>query len=274
MVVCVRGLWWRVCVVCGEAWHALSLSCSLSFHFSLIFLFSSFSFSLFFFFFLCSCSYSFSCSFSCSCRHGFWLRRCRLMSSLPLLFRSCSMKTSLANDFAVVRLENERGTFLIQEYFRRRIYFYYSFKLIPKTRRRGKLQTLQFYINSKTIGLQRVKSVIIFAGMVSFFEREASLLPSFLTICARMFSTVVILCLLYLHFDLQSALLPKFLRTLHSTIWSQMHLDHGGTSEKRKETNDQRFKNLVSSGSKRSPHALTCRTRCQALQNPYPQSFS
>ena len=31
--------------------------------------------------------------------------------------------------------------------------FYYSFKLIPKTRRRGKLQTLQFYINSKTIGL-------------------------------------------------------------------------------------------------------------------------
>ena len=47
MVVCVRVLWWRVCVVCGEAWHArsLSLSCSLSFHFSLIFLF------LFFFFF-------------------------------------------------------------------------------------------------------------------------------------------------------------------------------------------------------------------------------
>ena len=66
--VCVHVLWWRVCcVVCGEAWHALSLpslSCSLSLFpalspsllsifllllfpfFSLIFLFlSSFSFS-------------------------------------------------------------------------------------------------------------------------------------------------------------------------------------------------------------------------------------
>ena len=31
--------------------------------------------------------------------------------------------------------------------------FYYIFKLIPKNRRRVKLQALQFYINSKTIGL-------------------------------------------------------------------------------------------------------------------------
>ena len=30
-------------------------------------------------------------------------------------FRSCSMKTSLANDFAVVRLETKEGTFLLQE---------------------------------------------------------------------------------------------------------------------------------------------------------------
>ena len=29
----------------------------------------------------------------------------------PLLFRSCSMKTSLANDFAVVRLETKEGPF-------------------------------------------------------------------------------------------------------------------------------------------------------------------
>ena len=44
----MRVLWWRVCVVCGEAWHALSLSLVLSpFLFSLIFLFlSSFSFSI------------------------------------------------------------------------------------------------------------------------------------------------------------------------------------------------------------------------------------
>ena len=33
------------------------------------------------------------------------------MSSIPLLFRSYSMKTSLANDFAVVRLETKEGTF-------------------------------------------------------------------------------------------------------------------------------------------------------------------
>ena len=76
------------------------------------------------------------------------------------------MKTSLANDFAVVRLETKEGPFYYRNISVEEFIFYYSFKLIPKTRRRGKLQTLQFYINSKTIGLQRVKSVIIFAGMV------------------------------------------------------------------------------------------------------------
>ena len=50
------------------------------------------------------------------------------------------MKTSLANDFAVVRLETKEGPF-------------YVFKINPKARRRGKLQSLQFYINSKTLGL-------------------------------------------------------------------------------------------------------------------------
>ena len=38
------------------------------------------------------------------------------------------MKTSLANDFAVVRLDTKEGPFFLQEYFRRGIYFYYSFK--------------------------------------------------------------------------------------------------------------------------------------------------
>ena len=75
------------------------------------------------------------------------------MSSIPLLFRSCSMKTSLANEFAVVRLETKEGTFYYRNIFGEEFIFYYSFKLIPKTRRRGKLQSLQFYINSKTIGL-------------------------------------------------------------------------------------------------------------------------
>ena len=36
---------------------------------------------------------------------------------------------------------------------------HYSFTLIHKNRRRVKLQSLQFYINSKTIKLQRVKTV-------------------------------------------------------------------------------------------------------------------
>ena len=75
------------------------------------------------------------------------------MSSIPLLFRSCSMKTSLANDFTVVRLETKKGPFYYRNISGEEFIFYHSFKLIPKTRRRGKLQSLQFYINSKTIGL-------------------------------------------------------------------------------------------------------------------------
>ena len=69
--VCVVLLWWCVCVVCGEAWHTLSLSCSLSFLFSFPFAFPFFfpllslSFSLLFLF-LFSCSFSYSCSCSCS----------------------------------------------------------------------------------------------------------------------------------------------------------------------------------------------------------------
>ena len=43
---------------------------------------------------------------------------------------------------------------------------YYSFLLIQKNQRRVKLQSLQFYIISKTINLQRVKTVIILAQMV------------------------------------------------------------------------------------------------------------
>ena len=40
---------------------------------------------------------------------------------------------------------------------------YYSFILIHKNQRRVKLQSLQFEINSKTINLHHVKSVIVFA---------------------------------------------------------------------------------------------------------------
>ena len=40
--------------------------------------------------------------------------------------------------------KRKKRNFLLQEYFRREIYFHYSFKLIPKNRRRVKLQELQF----------------------------------------------------------------------------------------------------------------------------------
>ena len=63
--------------------------------------------------------------------------------------------------------QKNKGTFYYRNISGEEFIFYYSFKLIPKTRRRGKLQTLQFYIKSKTINLQRVKSVIIFGEMVS-----------------------------------------------------------------------------------------------------------
>ena len=68
----------------------------------------------------------------------------------------------------------KRGNFLLQEYFRRGNYFYNSFILIQKNRRRVKLQTSQFYINSKTIELQRVKTVIILGKMVYRRSGQAS----------------------------------------------------------------------------------------------------
>ena len=75
-------LWWCVCVVCGEAWHTLSLvlspSSSLSLSFSLLS-----SFSLFFFFFFFSCSFSYSCSCSFSVSSFYFLPFYSLFSSLP-----------------------------------------------------------------------------------------------------------------------------------------------------------------------------------------------
>ena len=80
-------------------------------------------------------------------------RRRRLMSSIPLLFRSCSMKTSLANDFAVVRLETKEGPFDYRNISARNLFFITVLNKFQKLAAGGKLQSLQIYINSKTIGL-------------------------------------------------------------------------------------------------------------------------
>ena len=76
--VCVVVLRWCVCVVCGEAWHTLSLSLVLSPSSSL-----SISFSLLSFFFFFSCSFSYSCSCSFSFSSFFFLPFNSLFSSLP-----------------------------------------------------------------------------------------------------------------------------------------------------------------------------------------------
>ena len=189
--VCVCFLlWWCLCVVCGEAWHTLSLLLSLLpllFPFRFPFLFLSYLyFSLFFFFFFFSCSFSYSCS--CSCYFSF--------SSLsPLLATKHYGKNQSTNTAANIEafecdlaqgkctavgslppplpsllpspppLLKKRKLF-ITGIFRRGNYFVLKFKLIQKNQRRVKLQSLQFYINSKTINLHHVKSVIILAKMV------------------------------------------------------------------------------------------------------------
>ena len=63
------------------------------------------------------------------------------------------MTTSLANDFAVVRLKKKKseGTFYYS-YISGDEFFFDGFSLIPKSRRRGKLQSLRLHINSKTKG--------------------------------------------------------------------------------------------------------------------------
>ena len=163
--------WWRVCacgvggggvcVLCVVKLGTLSLSCCLSFLLSLFlsslsFLPLLFSFSLLFSvlsplslsfsfsFFSCSCSCSFSFSFS---------------SFFPSPLPSSLLPSSLPHP------EKKEETFYYRNISGEEFIFYYSFKLIPKNRRWVKLQALQFYINSKTIELQRVKSVIISAEM-------------------------------------------------------------------------------------------------------------
>ena len=66
----------------------------------------------------------------------------------------------------LTRKKKKRELFITGIFPARELFYITVLKLIQKNRRRVKLQSLQFYINSKTIKLQRVKSAIIFAAMV------------------------------------------------------------------------------------------------------------
>ena len=103
-------------------------------------------------------------AFECDVAHGTFMATA---NELHGMFPPLLLPPLLSSLLPPSHTQKKWGDFLLQEYFRRGNYFYYSFKLIPKKRRRVKLQSLQFYINSKTINLHHVKSVIIFAKMVS-----------------------------------------------------------------------------------------------------------
>ena len=75
------------------------------------------------------------------------------LGSLSHLSCSLSFLFSSFRPPSLPHREKSEGTFNYRNISGEEFIFYYSFKLIPKNRRRGKLQSLQFYINSKTIGL-------------------------------------------------------------------------------------------------------------------------
>ena len=91
-------------VLCGEAWHSLSLSLALSPSFS-----QNLSFSLLTFFLSFSFSYSCSCSCSFSFSSFFFLPFYSLFSSLPFTPTNTVQSTP----------RKQRGDFLLQDYFRR-----------------------------------------------------------------------------------------------------------------------------------------------------------
>ena len=65
--------------------------------------------------------------------------------------------------------KKREGTFYYRNISSEGIILYYSFIPIQKNQRQVKLQALQFQIDSKTINLHHVKSVIISAQMVFKF---------------------------------------------------------------------------------------------------------
>ena len=73
---------------------------------------------------------------------------------------------SLLSPPPVLPEKKTRETFHYRNISGEGINFYTSFVKIQKNRRRVKLQAVLLHSNSKTIDLQRVKTVIIFGGMV------------------------------------------------------------------------------------------------------------
>ena len=196
----------RVCGVVKLGTLSLSCSLSFLFSFPFFFL-SYLSFSPFFFFFFFSCSFSYSCSCSCSFSFSsfFFLPFYSLFSSLPFTPTNTVQSTDQQTRSTLRRLnvmwrtvrhsnchriarnvptspppsssllpppslphpEKREGTLYYKNISGEGIILYYSFRLIQKNQRRVKLQSLQFYIKSKTLNLHHVKSVIIFAKMVT-----------------------------------------------------------------------------------------------------------
>ena len=87
-----------------------------------------------------------------------------------------SPSSSLLHPPSLPHQEKREGTVHYRNISGEGIILYYNLILIQKNQRRVKLQSLQFYINSKTINLHHVKSVIISAEMV---HSAVSLLISF-----------------------------------------------------------------------------------------------
>ena len=90
-----------------------------------------------------------------------------------VIWRTASAQQSVLSLLPPLLKKKEEGTFHYRNIFGEGIIFYNSFISIQKNRRRVKLQALQFYINSNTIDLQRVKTVIILRKMVETSDAPA-----------------------------------------------------------------------------------------------------
>ena len=118
VVVCVVVvLWWCVCVVCGEAWHTLSLLFSLLPLLFPFLLLSYLYFCLFFFFFFILFLLLLLLLLLLRHLNVIWCKASAQQSVLSLLLSPPSSLLSLSS------FSKKYGNFSLQEYFRRGIYF-------------------------------------------------------------------------------------------------------------------------------------------------------